>query len=1336
MSLPSSCRAAGLAAMLSLLWLGSSPAESPARSEPDRIDEAARLSTLFESGGSSIVVVNSDLEQPTRIIGDFAGDDAGGRFRRDAVPPQRARLVFLDEEPLIGNGHMAGLLLGEPAKLVDAISRSDWPDGGAILNGEARIDTDLIVPYVVKHGSRWSSQVVLQNATTDYRTMFDLSFVPSGAIDPLVPRYRLDITKGFRLLDLAGDPRWDFLPDGWTGSLHITSRGNLSAKVLHSLPGSQHAVADYDYLGADGTGRRLAAPLVARAWGDFALSYEIALTNPGPIPADIRVDFVGIEGSCAGQRYQQSGLSADINEVLVLRSGNGPLPEGCAAAAFITSSQPVTAIVTLANALGNQLAAYSVERVDASSIRLRAPFVRKQQGSDRGRSRVFVLNPNPVGAELRFKPTTLDGEPIACEACATRIAAEGGVLLDPADIEAFPEGITGGLDLTSDQPVSAVVLDLSRPGAGARDAALYRAFSPTTDRGRRPHFPLVIAGPAPRYGSSAPGQPDVSVTPVATNTPPPSPTPSPGPSPSPSATPSQGPTADPYPPPLPGTPLQLRAIGSVDVVGGMDQDCPGCDAVYDGEDRHHAAERAIEQMRFEIRDARGTPIATAISSAIDQEQQRALIDFPAPPITAPHRIVVAATPVGWAICPDLVDGQAVRAEDFRYRGRSVEYRFGFWSGCPAPIPTPPAPGLDFDRPAEGAVVAINKHQVSATSVWADFDPLDRIDGSIREIRDRIGFERIAEFNLLEPVREILRGRSHALRVEGDENLGVLGRLRWESGAAAMYDATEPGTELILPGLRYEPGNVVSALALQNPSLDEAQVSIAVYDGKAAAPSRSFMVRLPPRSGGSMRLDSHPSFAGLPAGFDGWARLLSDRSITAIGLTDIQDAIGLYALESVPAAALSAEAILPAVYVDSSVSLHGKPGPNTVRLDTRIQILNPGRSSIEIDLRFDGYDHFLDASHCRGESGNLPTVRLPPGAVRRIDRSEIPIPPGCVASALVSATGGPVLASAILTDPRRGQAAAYHAMPTDRGITNTALPFLRALPTNPRMSSALHLVNLGPGTGRFQLDFNAVDGRHLWLVSDLEDRTALRWWPEQTIEWLQTRSDLVTGSVHPHTDTSFGVLVLDLPLDGRSDISTHYADERHAESRQAMLPLIPIGDSLRDQGPIASPAIRPRPFLVLPAHEPNSIDSVLRVPIELLGNGLHLNGLEFELDYDARRWVWDPSDADADGRPDDAIVALPAGYALSVDHDPERREAELRIAIQSERPNPDPLPDGVFLTLVLDELQPDPERGWLRAAPEGSARAWDEDGSEIPAIIVGGWRAGPADVLLPFLINGW
>jgi hypothetical protein len=134
------------------------------------------------------------------------------------------------------------------------------------------------------------------------------------------------------------------------------------------------------------------------------------------------------------------------------------------------------------------------------------------------------------------------------------------------------------------------------------------------------------------------------------------------------------------------TTLTITTAGFVDKFGGTDPNCPGCNAVYDAEDRAEAESNPLPSMEFVVRSGSGAELGRQ-TTANFVGVQRAQFDVPE---EESYTVELTSDPAGWQLCPTESRTRTLTQADFRLG--AVTVRYNFTQGCNVVGPTPTRSG--------------------------------------------------------------------------------------------------------------------------------------------------------------------------------------------------------------------------------------------------------------------------------------------------------------------------------------------------------------------------------------------------------------------------------------------------------------------------------------------------------------------------------------------------------------------------------------------------------------------------------------------------------------------
>ena len=144
-----------------------------------------------------------------------------------------------------------------------------------------------------------------------------------------------------------------------------------------------------------------------------------------------------------------------------------------------------------------------------------------------------------------------------------------------------------------------------------------------------------------------------------------------------------------------------------------------------------------------------------------------------------------------------------------------------------------------------------------------------------------------------------------------------------------------------------------------------------------------------------------------------------------------------------------------------------------------------------------------------------------------------------------------------------------------------------------------------------------------------------------------------------------------------------------------------------------PVASTEPWLSLP-YELAVVDGTAVLDIGFSPAGHEIAASVFSLDVDETRLDFDPTDSDVDGLPDSMQLLDTAITDFTVDFDPARTDAELRISLAALNPSPASFSDAALLRIELSSLEATPTlEDAVRFATAPSATFGDTQGRSVP-----------------------
>jgi hypothetical protein len=164
----------------------------------------------------------------------------------------------------------------------------------------------------------------------------------------------------------------------------------------------------------------------------------------------------------------------------------------------------------------------------------------------------------------------------------------------------------------------------------------------------------------------------------------------------------------------------ISVVAYVDVTPVVDQNCPGCNGVFDPEDRDYALTNPLGTMDFVVKDSTGAEVGRQTSAELDTGIQNTVFTVDQGP---EFTVDLVAPPSGWQLCQSESASRTLKEEDFGIGG-TAELQYHFTQGCtlqetPTPEGPTPEPGTATAVPATPVVpVPTEKHETSGSAAAA------------------------------------------------------------------------------------------------------------------------------------------------------------------------------------------------------------------------------------------------------------------------------------------------------------------------------------------------------------------------------------------------------------------------------------------------------------------------------------------------------------------------------------------------------------------------------------------------------------------------------------------
>ncbi len=329
----------------------------------------------------------------------------------------------------------------------------------------------------------------------------------------------------------------------------------------------------------------------------------------------------------------------------------------------------------------------------------------------------------------------------------------------------------------------------------------------------------------------------------------------------------------------------------------------------------------------------------------------------------------------------------------------------------------------------------------------------------------------AAANLWLPATGVPSG-AYAINVNAERPIATIARTDWPaSGGAAIYSNPIPGKAVILPLAVRSYFDQTSSISVQNTDRGaQATITVAFFESGAATPAISNDYSIPAGTSITMNLGDDLEFAKLGTGFLGSIVVTSETEVAVMSFVHIgSDRKVVYAFEGVPADMASTTLYAPLFRAQQYVR---SDDPSSGRLDTGIAVANPGTSSVAVTITYYGA-----GGSCSGEVVTTPAVTIPTHS-SHVFYQGYPagqgLPVDCYGSAVIQSAGGGILAIVNEAQNLNQTAAAYNAVPAERGGTTVALPLYRKAFTGGavrfNLTTGISVMNVGAGDATITVNF--------------------------------------------------------------------------------------------------------------------------------------------------------------------------------------------------------------------------------------------------------------------------
>ncbi len=395
------------------------------------------------------------------------------------------------------------------------------------------------------------------------------------------------------------------------------------------------------------------------------------------------------------------------------------------------------------------------------------------------------------------------------------------------------------------------------------------------------------------------------------------------------------------------------------------------------------------------------------------------------------------------------------------------------------------------------------------------------------------------------IQSSLANGAYSAMVSADAAVGSLSHCMWlTSGGAILTNSTTPGTAMVVPLLARRYNGMTSLVSIQNSDPNQqATVTVKVYQTGNSTPAATRSYPIPRGSSITLDLGYAPDFEALPPQFLGWMMVESATPVAVHSFVDYENSQkGVQSSEGVAIEEAAAELVAP--YVAHAAPMN--PGtPGTAVVDSYIAVANPGSAPAAVSIHYSG-----SSGTCAAQTFTHGPIQLAPNGNALFYQGNAgtgsptgpsPLPPGCAATARVTAVGGKVVATVVLEHLDGGavamEAAAYNALAADGAATVAALPLLRRGQYG--NSSAVWVMNTGADTATANLRLTeAMSPTPADCGADctaaIPPGQAHLWWLDDIASFGRGKAGFGTVSA----DQPLAVAVLDVPVGGIDDLAAY------------------------------------------------------------------------------------------------------------------------------------------------------------------------------------------------------
>lgn len=313
-------------------------------------------------------------------------------------------------------------------------------------------------------------------------------------------------------------------------------------------------------------------------------------------------------------------------------------------------------------------------------------------------------------------------------------------------------------------------------------------------------------------------------------------------------------------------------------------------------------------------------------------------------------------------------------------------------------------------------------------------------------------------NFYMPTEGSVADGAYAVIISSAEPIAAIARTEWPSvGGAATYGNVPPAASVLVPLATKAFANQTSQFSVQNTdTAASASITVKVYQTGQSTPSVTFTDSVLPGTSKTYDLGTGSQFATLPTNFLG---SITVESTTLLAVQSFVDFGGgskaVYAFSGMDATAAATKLFAPLARRDFAAATTG------------ISIVNPNPTAVSVDI---DYIH-------NPASGDLndysETINIAANSSAVAYQGWGPMPSGWLGSAVLEATGGPIVA--MVNDATATTSAAYNAPSAADGAMTVSIPLVRNKQTVYQFTTGVQVMNIGTGTANVSISYKDSGG---------------------------------------------------------------------------------------------------------------------------------------------------------------------------------------------------------------------------------------------------------------------